>query len=248
MADQDYSNASRADLLREIEMMRKALRATQDSINARSGSDYAQRALDSTAYLQRNLLAPYGYGQPSNPWQDRMISDTGKAMAKGDREISIPGQSIGRNATQNLKVWEAFQKAKEQQALQDTSQELLEDVDLKDLEELFKKAFKGEDIKNLGQGVLQYGAQGFMSDFGPGGMLKNLIDLLKQVGTRREIHFPERYKQRNYDITLPDESGFQWPEFKPELEKSGKVGEQQALQARPRPLRPGPKGIRSPQR
>ena len=127
-------------------------------------------------------------------------------------------------------------------------EELLQDIDLKDLEELFKKAFKGEDIKNLGQGVLQYGAQGFMSDFGPGGMLKNLIDLLKQVGTRREIHFPERYKQRNYDITLPDESGFQWPEFKPELEKSGKVGEQQALQARPRPLRPGPKGIRSPQR
>jgi len=127
-------------------------------------------------------------------------------------------------------------------------EELLQDIDLKDLEELFKKAFKGEDIKNLGQGVLQYGAQGFMSDFGPGGMLKNLIDLLRQVGTRREIHFPERYKQRNYDITLPDESGFQWPEFKPELEKSGKVGEQQALQARPRPLRPGPKGIRSPQR
>lgn len=196
MADQDYSNMSRDDLLREVEMMRKALRVTQDSINAGLGGDYAQRVLKDTAQRQRNLLA------------DQFMSPQGAFLP----------QFAGRNATQNLKVWDAFQKAQQQQALQDTPQELLEDVDFKDLVELFGKAFgPGEDMQNLGQGLWQAGKQAVMSPTGPGGMLKNLIDLLKQVGTRRERHFPETYRQRNYDVILPDESGFQWPELNPEL-------------------------------
>ena len=244
MADQDYSNMSRADLLREVEMMRKALRATQDSINAGSGSDYTQRALKDTAQRQTAFLPRHtpqhfyidpskgiAYGSPgvSSPkpqgvragnaigqeMSERMISDMGRAMAEGHIDLADP-KFAGRNATQNLKVWEAFQKAQQQQALQDTPQELLEDVDFKDLVELFGKAFgPGEDMQNLGQGLWQAGKQSVMSPGGPGGMLKSLIDLLKQE-KRREAHFPERYKQRNYDVTLPDESGFQWPNLSQE--------------------------------
>jgi len=106
----------------------------------------------------------------------------------------------------------------------DQQEELYEDVDFKDLIGLFNEGVfgpggikgYGEDVQNVGEGLWKVGKRSVMAPLGPGGILKSLVNLLKQVETRRESHFPERYKQRNYDVTLPDESGFQWPNLSPE--------------------------------